>query len=327
VNTSPPVPAGTTPVAHSLVEERQESRPAPARIPSAFTLFTKLLNLRDQIAGLFRSRSSKPAPSAKLHVETMEERLVPTSNPLPAPVIFVGTGIGDSAAVKAYNADAGTLRFSTSVFGSSTAGVRVAAGDFTGDGTPDAVIAYASGTNADIAILDGTSGTAISGPLGSFTAYSSITGGGVLVATGDVDGDGITDLVALAQTSSGPEVKVWNGSDGSTLADFTISGAAFSGGLSLAAGDFTGSGKADVVLGGAGGWVRVYDPLTGSTLSGAMGSFQAFGSGYIGGIVSVAADPWAGVANPRCHVGVGDRYGVGTDGRDQGVRRHRYASQ
>jgi hypothetical protein len=102
------------------------------RLPSAYTLFTKLLTLRER-AGLFGARPSEQKP-VKLHVETMEERLVPATNPLPAPVIFVGSGIGDSAALKAYNADAGTLRFSTSVLGSSTAGVNVAAGDFTGDG-------------------------------------------------------------------------------------------------------------------------------------------------------------------------------------------------
>jgi len=272
----------------------------PARLPSAFTLFDTILNLRGRLAGLFRARRATPT-RARLTVECMEERLVPTNNPLPGPAIFVGAGVGDAAVVKAYNADAGTLRFSTAVsaFGSSyTGGLRVAAGDFNGDGTPDAIVSAATGTSGTIEILDGRTGTPISGPLGHFTAYSSVAHGGVWVATGDVEGNGGTDLITAAHTAGGLEVKVFRGTDGSVLADFGVSGAAFQHGISLAAGDFTGAGKADVVVGGADGWVRVYNPLSGSTIGGSLGNFQAFGSGYTGGVVSVAADPLAGVANP-----------------------------
>ncbi|QJW98452.1 RHS repeat-associated core domain-containing protein [Frigoriglobus tundricola] len=287
------------------------------RLPSAFTLFDAVLNLRDRLAGLFCARHAAPA-RVRLVVESMEERLVPTGIPLPNPEIFVGSGVGDAAVVKAYNAGAGTLQFSTSVsaFGSTyTGGLDVSAGDFTGSGLPDAVVSAASGTSATVTILDGTTGSAISGALGSFTAYSSITGGGVVTATGDVEGNGVTDLITAAQTTGGLEIKVFSGSDGSVLADFDVTGTAFSGAVSLAAGDLTGSGKADVVLGGSGGWVAAYDPLSGTALSSTLGGFQAFGSGYTGGVVSVAADPMAGVTNPGSTsvLAVGTGAGVTTE--------------
>jgi len=269
--------------------------------PRAYTLFGRLLALPDRLSCSHHRGKHHPHHLARPSLEVMEERMALNGTPLPAPAIFVSSGIGYAPVVQAYSADTGTLRYSASVstFGASyTGGVRVAAGDFTGDGVPDAVLSTASGTNASIEILDGTTGSLISRPLSNFTAYSSITGGGVLTATGDIEGNGITDLITAAQTSGGLEIKVFSGTDGSVLADFDVTGTAFSGAVSLAAGDFTGSGKADVVVGGSGGWVGVYDPLSGSALSGTLGGLQVFGSGYTGGVVSVAADPLAGVANP-----------------------------
>ena len=49
---------------------------------------------------------------------------------------------------------------------------------------------------------------------------------------------------------------------------------------------------------GSGGWVRIYDPLSGTIITGTLGNFRAFGPDYTGGAVSVGADPLAGEANP-----------------------------
>jgi hypothetical protein len=206
----------------------------------------------------------------------MEERVVPEGRPIPHPVIFVSSG-SNEALVKAFNADTGTLRFSTNLEWAFPGAVRVAAGDFTGDGVPDAVVASASGNGGHIVILDGRTGTPIAGPLGSFDAYSSVLRGGVSIATGDVEGDGNTDLITVAETANGPEVKAFRGTDGHVIADFLVSGAAFRHGITIAAGDFTGAGKADIVVGGSDGWVRIYDPLTGTTIGGPLGNVQAFG--------------------------------------------------
>src|SRR5579883_3342623 len=267
-------------------------------LPTAYTLFGRVLTLPERIAALARTRRLSEKARTQLTLETMEERLMTDSRPLPNPEIFVGSGVGSTTTVNAYSADTGTLRFSASVSDSfHDGGVRVAAGDLNGDGTPDAIVAAASGRNGQIEVLDGKTGAQISGPLGSFTAFSSVRDGGVAVAAADVQGSGTIDVIAAAETTAGAEVKVFSGKDGSTIADFFVSGAAFQHGITLAAGDFTGAGKADVVVGGINGWVRTYDPLTGNTISGPIGSFQAFGSGYTSGVVSVAADPLAGYVN------------------------------
>jgi len=50
----------------------------PVRLPSAFTRFTRRLGLSDRLARLFRARPVTPRPRARLALEAMEDRLVPT---------------------------------------------------------------------------------------------------------------------------------------------------------------------------------------------------------------------------------------------------------
>ena len=210
----------------------------------------------------------------------------------------MGTGSGDSPLVRAYAADTGDLLFEIQPYTSSfTGGVHVAAGDISGDGVPDVVTAPGFGHTPRIHVFDGTTGDQIAGPLGSFLAFSRGVTGGVSVTAADVDGDGHVDVIAAAETASGPVVRVFSGSDGSLISQFTVSGAAFRLGISLGSADFTGDGKAEVVVGAGGSSrVRTYDPLTGTVISGPLGSFAAFGTGYSGG-VSVVSDALAGDVN------------------------------
>ncbi|MDY3558363.1 RHS repeat-associated core domain-containing protein [Gemmata sp. JC673] len=266
-----------------------------SRIPSVFTRFPQLLALRDRLAGLFRTRHATAPVPTRLGLESMEERLVPEGRPLPFPVIFAGSDAG-SALVTAYNADTGTQRWSVTAFGDGFAGgVRVAAGDVTGDGIPDAIVAPGSGRSPQVRVLDGISGAEIGGSLGSFLAFGAEDTGGVFVASGDVNGDGRQDVIVAALTSAGPRVKAFSGTDGAVLANFAVPGAAFAGGITVAAADFTGDRKAEVVVGGSGGRVLVYDPLTGSLAGGGLGErfLTPFGTGYTG-TVFVGADERAG---------------------------------
>ena len=85
--------------------------------------------------------------------------------------------------------------------------------------------------------------------------------GGVRVATADVTGDQIPDIITAAGPGGGPRVVVFDGNNGSVIADFMAFEESFTGGLFVATGDFDGDGRADVVVTpdvGGGPRVRVF---------------------------------------------------------------------
>ncbi len=165
--------------------------------------------------------------------------------PPPAPQPFaVGTAPGTIATVRMFNPDH-TLRFAVQPFGATyRKGVRVAVGDVTGDGVPDIVAATNGGIWAKVRIIDGATGNVLSNNLLAGARYQ----GRVSVAVGDVNGDGIADI-AVGTNQTRPRVRVFNGGNFTKLAGFTAGPTAgFKGNTSVALGDMTGDGKADLVV-------------------------------------------------------------------------------
>ncbi|MFL5342854.1 MAG: FG-GAP-like repeat-containing protein, partial [Gemmataceae bacterium] len=123
----------------------------------------------------------------------------------------------------------------------------------------------------------------------SFFAFDPNFTGGVRVAVGDVNGDGVDDIVCAAGPGGGPAVKVFDGTDGHLLTSFFAYDPGFSGGVTVAAGDITGSGKADIVTGadaGGGPHVKVFDGTTGAVLD----QFMAYDIGFTGGVRVACGD-------------------------------------
>jgi hypothetical protein len=123
----------------------------------------------------------------------------------------------------------------------------------------------------------------------SFAAYAPPFTGGVHVAQGDVNGDGIPDIITGAGPGGGPHVQVFSGADYSVLASFFAYDAAFSGGVFVAAGDVNGDGRADIITGagpGGGPHVQVF---SGADLS-VLASFFAYDPAFPGGVFVAAGD-------------------------------------
>ncbi len=127
-----------------------------------------------------------------------------------------------------------------------------------------------------------------------FYAYDQGFGGGVRVATGDVNGDGVDDVVTAPGLGGGPHVKVFDGQTGALIASFFAYESTFTGGVFVAVGDVTGDGVADIVTGtssGGGARVRVFDGAGGfAPLAGDEGDFFTYDPGFRGGVRVAVGD-------------------------------------
>ena len=142
------------------------------------------------------------------------------------------------------------------------------------------------------------------------TAFDPSFRGGVRVAVGDVNGDGIPDIIAAqgaSDVANGDSlVHVYDGITGQHLASPLGSFdpfPGFHGGLYVASADLNGDGYADVVVSqdiGGQGWVKVYSGQDGSLLD----QFQPFGTSFTGG-VRLAAGPVTGNGHVDVVTGAG----------------------
>ncbi|MFO0804134.1 MAG: FG-GAP-like repeat-containing protein [Gemmataceae bacterium] len=225
---------------------------------------------------------------------TSTDRLTVTVERAPAvlvgyPQFVAGADVGGSQAT-AYNPD-GSARFSLNPFPGFTGGVRTAAADFTGDGVADVVVGTGPGRATRVIVFDGVTQQAL------FTVdpFEPSFTGGVYVATGDVNGDGVPDLAITPDEGGGPRVDIYSGGNFSRLVSFFgIDDASFRGGARASIADITGDGRGDlIVVAGFGGGPRVsaYD---GTTLTGVrrkvFNDFFAFEQSLRNGIFVAAGD-------------------------------------
>src|SRR5512133_4039514 len=73
-----------------------------------------------------------------------------------------------------------------------------------------------AGAGPQVRGLDGSSLT----PIHDFVAYAPSFGGGVRVAVGDVNGDGVADIITGPGAGGGPNVKVFDGKTEAPLHSF-----------------------------------------------------------------------------------------------------------
>ena len=208
-----------------------------------------------------------------------------------------GAGFGQSPQVSVYNPTGRVVAQFYAYDPRFQGGVRVALGDVNGDGTPDIVTATGPTGSPDVRVFDGRTGVMVD----EFMAYDPRFAGGVFAAVGDVNHDGLADIVTAPDTGGGPEVKVFSGKaltqdNTSLLADFMAYDPHFAGGVRVALGDVDHDGTLDLITGpgpGSGPDVRVFggnNLATAGPNSDFIRELLAFAPTYSGGVNVAAVD-------------------------------------
>jgi FG-GAP-like repeat/FG-GAP repeat len=178
---------------------------------------------------------------------------------------------GPEQRVVVYEADGTRAGGFTAYPGLFQGGVRVALANLNADPRPEIVTAPGVGTEPELEVFtqDSINGRDRGTRLAHFLAFEPGFTGGVSVAAGDVDGDGTAEIVAAAGPGRPGEVRVFD-LQGHERKSFLPFGPAFTGGLSVAAGDLNADGRAEIVVGSLSGPPRVqafenglaYGPVT-----------------------------------------------------------------
>jgi hypothetical protein len=198
---------------------------------------------------------------------------------------------GPDQRVAVYEPDGTSVGSFTAYPGLFQGGVRVALADLDHDRRPEIVTAPGPGTPAEIEIFsqEWVNGRDRGTRLGHFLAFDQSFLGGASVATGDIDGDGNPEIIVAAGKGHSPQVKVFDAS-GRQLFSFLAFDASYLGGLSVAAGDLDGDGRAEIVVGtlASPAHIRVFE---GATRRGPdIAPFAANGPGVDVGIADVAGN-------------------------------------
>lgn len=159
--------------------------------------------------------------------------------------VVTGAGAGKGGPhVKVFNGTDGSVLASFFAYDVAfKGGVRVAAGDVDGDALADIVTGAGKGKEGPhVKVFDGSTLEVVA----DFYAFDSAAKGGVFVAAGDLNGDGLAEVVTGPDRAGDPHVRAFTGS-GIPSASFFAYDRAFRGGIRVAVGDVDGLGNGEIV--------------------------------------------------------------------------------
>ena len=157
--------------------------------------------------------------------------------------IVAGAGIGGGPQVRVFS-PSGKLEANFFAYDKKLrGGVNVALADLDGDGQDEIITGPGKGDKSDVKIFS------MSGKLkNSFSPYGGKFNGGVSVAAGDVNGDGMMEIVTVPLSAGGPHVRIFN-ANGQALTNFFAFDESYHGGAKVSISDIDGDGRLDILVG------------------------------------------------------------------------------
>lgn len=209
--------------------------------------------------------------------------------------IITAPGPGGSPQVKVFSNN-GKLLYQFLAYASGfKGGVNVASGDLDGDGTDEIVTVPESGGGPQIRIFGLRNGK-FQPTTQSFLAYSASFKGGVSLTVGDLEGDGIHEIITAPLSASSPQIKIFGFRSGvfkPVILGLMAYSSGFKGGVTLASGDINGDDKDEIITGVASAGnpqVRIFGRGNDKKVSQIGSGWLAFSSSFKDGISLAVAD-------------------------------------
>jgi hypothetical protein len=209
-------------------------------------------------------------------------------------LVAAGSDSGKPAIIRVYDKLGNNIYTLLPYQSTFLGGVRVATGDVNGDHVDDIIAVNGAGLSATIKVYDGATGSELPLLANLYTqqassAFPASFKSGLMITTGDINGDGYADVV-IGPSAGAMPVQVISGKDGTQLAKLFPFGTGYTRGVSLGVGDVTGDRVPDLVVGQAVGSSTVA-VFSGTNLNGpAVKTFAAFPTYFTGGVTVAVGD-------------------------------------
>jgi len=147
--------------------------------------------------------------------------------------VIVGQGPGGKALIRVFDGAGKKRPIEIIAFDpSARSGVAVAAGDTDGDGRAEIGACLGAGQEAWCKLYQYNSAQKV---LANFRAFPAGFTGGATIAIGDIDNNGITELIVGAGPGGGPQVRVFSATGKASASNFMSLDGKFRGGIFVAA--------------------------------------------------------------------------------------------